>query len=65
MTSADPHPLEAVAERAYVAYLDHLWSCPRCGMSWRGKPCGAGKYLRGNLRAWRTAVRRLCPPRAG
>ncbi|MCI3929969.1 hypothetical protein [Streptomyces sp. AN091965] len=57
MMAPDLPPLEQRADNAYLMYLDHLRVCPRCGLSWKGRRCPAGLFLKGNLRAARTAAR--------
>ncbi|MEI5099987.1 hypothetical protein RB200_17285 [Streptomyces sp. PmtG] len=55
--TADPSPLEAYAERAYLRLLDHLRTCPSCGTGWTGPPpCRGAHFLRRALRAARKAA---------
>ncbi|GHE51170.1 hypothetical protein GCM10018785_21130 [Streptomyces longispororuber] len=62
MIARDLSPLERRAEAAYLIYLEHLRTCPRCALGWTTKErCRGAVYLRHDLREARRAVARYEP----
>ncbi|WP_282795196.1 hypothetical protein [Streptomyces sp. CC224B] len=61
MITRDQSPLERRAEAAYLIYMEHLRTCPRCGTGWTKERCRGAAYLRDDLRRARAAVLRYEP----
>ncbi|GHE72772.1 hypothetical protein GCM10018785_46210 [Streptomyces longispororuber] len=62
--AADASSLERRAEAAYLVYLEHLRTCPRCALGWRER-CRGAFYLCRGVRDARQDVlwAELPPPR--